>query len=800
MPPVFTIQLKRFCFSVDTMDMQKVNEYFQFGDVLDMSPYLYEAPSNPADSEYVLHTVLVHNGNVYGGHYYAFVRPELGQPGGEDKWYRFDDENVTRVTKEAAVDDNFGGPTPAEFENPFVEADARPAAARSAGRRSSVAGGSRGCKTHSAYILTYIRRSALEWVMKPCSLAEVNPYLRRRLLASTNTPTSTSSNPGSLETPDEASPEGEAAEQPVDVSVVCLSNVSLAQLVSHQYTWDPASVVDQIMEALAKDPQKPQLPAGATHTIVSSGALVDTLPTVEGVRGRSSVSNGPSAPSSSVKIYQLGRVEVSPSSKDTPALKFVEVITGYFLSMCLPRSACREHPLADRVSRPVMIMMLADEQTTPKVEVSDSLGRKAVAGIHFGRKSRLVILRFFEPVSRTLQFFTTATITPSPAGLVKAARYVMNKKFRRQSEAAHTSENLDERTDWKLYLERDGEAIAVDALSDMSKSMFNDVLGKYQRSISDGEVIVVQWYQEGLITLPEYFASLKHSAAVTFVVHDPFTRLHGPGVDYTKTAAAAAADPQQQQLNKERSRCTRQEMMVDIRKTLYEALVDLVEANRDISAPSPFIPGSSVELGGYLLYMYTYDPFFVPLDGGEAVDDCIHHDMATLATVGDHGGSFSKLEPFAHPELHVVFLPKHQSASPGAMPMMCRAFSGARELAATVVWYLPTDMVTDVIRLALDAFKKPEVSFGLQSGIRALVTAAPCQGTTDAPQSKILMMLDSEDPTAQTFENVRATELPCAGRSDIFSGRVGGNYLRIEESVEKEKNEEVIEVYLRGPL
>ncbi|KAF4740930.1 hypothetical protein FOZ63_008236, partial [Perkinsus olseni] len=239
----------------------------------------------------------------------------LGVRGGHSQYYRyrFDDENVTRVTKEAAVDDNFGGPTPAEFENPFVEADARPAAARSAGRRSSVAGGSRGCKTHSAYILTYIRRSALEWVMKPCSLAEVNPYLHRRLLASTNTPTSTSSNPGSLETPDEASPEGETADQPVDVSVVCLSNVSLAQLVSHQYTWNPASVVDQIMEALAKDPQKPQLPAGATHTIVSSGALVDTLPTVEGVRGRSSVSNGPSAPSSSVKIYQLGRVEVSPS-------------------------------------------------------------------------------------------------------------------------------------------------------------------------------------------------------------------------------------------------------------------------------------------------------------------------------------------------------------------------------------------------------------------------------------------------------------------------------------------------------
>lgn len=39
--------------------------------------------------------------------------------------------------------------------------------------------------------------------------------------------------------------QGESAEQTVDVSVVCLNNVSLVQLLSRQYTWNPASVVDQ---------------------------------------------------------------------------------------------------------------------------------------------------------------------------------------------------------------------------------------------------------------------------------------------------------------------------------------------------------------------------------------------------------------------------------------------------------------------------------------------------------------------------------------------------------------------------
>ncbi|KAH1137922.1 hypothetical protein GYH30_027774 [Glycine max] len=35
--------------------------------------------------------VLVHNGGVHSGHYYAFIRSTLSE-----QWYKFDDERVTK--------------------------------------------------------------------------------------------------------------------------------------------------------------------------------------------------------------------------------------------------------------------------------------------------------------------------------------------------------------------------------------------------------------------------------------------------------------------------------------------------------------------------------------------------------------------------------------------------------------------------------------------------------------------------------------------------------------------------------
>jgi ubiquitin C-terminal hydrolase len=44
---------------------------------------------------YSLHSVLVHRGDVHGGHYYAYIRPSADVANGQ--WAKFDDESVTLV-------------------------------------------------------------------------------------------------------------------------------------------------------------------------------------------------------------------------------------------------------------------------------------------------------------------------------------------------------------------------------------------------------------------------------------------------------------------------------------------------------------------------------------------------------------------------------------------------------------------------------------------------------------------------------------------------------------------------------
>jgi ubiquitin C-terminal hydrolase len=44
---------------------------------------------------YTLHSVLVHRGDVHGGHYYAYIRPSADAANGQ--WAKFDDEAVTLV-------------------------------------------------------------------------------------------------------------------------------------------------------------------------------------------------------------------------------------------------------------------------------------------------------------------------------------------------------------------------------------------------------------------------------------------------------------------------------------------------------------------------------------------------------------------------------------------------------------------------------------------------------------------------------------------------------------------------------
>ena len=146
-PPVLSFQLKRFSFDYEKLDNVKVNDRFSFPTSLDSDEFL------PGSGIYDLHTVLVHSGDVHSGHYYAFIRPQAQEP---RQWYRFDDEQVSPCSEYAAVDDNFGGE------------DVFPFNAFSAAKRGVVRP-----RIHNAYMLLYIKRSALRVIQARPSISEV---------------------------------------------------------------------------------------------------------------------------------------------------------------------------------------------------------------------------------------------------------------------------------------------------------------------------------------------------------------------------------------------------------------------------------------------------------------------------------------------------------------------------------------------------------------------------------------------------------------------------------------------------
>ena len=156
LPPILTFQLMRFQFDFESLEMQKLNTKFAFGESLDMTPYSLDG------CEYQLFAVLVHSGGVHGGHYYAFIRPE-------DQWYRFDDTVVERVSSETAISQNFGGQALSDkISNYLTGPD---------GASSNKA------RHFSAYMLMYVRASEAINLLRPVLLDQVNPDLIPALLA-----------------------------------------------------------------------------------------------------------------------------------------------------------------------------------------------------------------------------------------------------------------------------------------------------------------------------------------------------------------------------------------------------------------------------------------------------------------------------------------------------------------------------------------------------------------------------------------------------------------------------------------
>lgn len=75
--------------------MVKINDRHEFPMQIDLADYLdKDAPDSKSneDWKYNLHGVLVHSGDLHGGHYFTLIKPEK-----DSNWFKFDDDRVTRV-------------------------------------------------------------------------------------------------------------------------------------------------------------------------------------------------------------------------------------------------------------------------------------------------------------------------------------------------------------------------------------------------------------------------------------------------------------------------------------------------------------------------------------------------------------------------------------------------------------------------------------------------------------------------------------------------------------------------------
>ena len=146
LPNLMVLHLKRFDLDFQTFETVKLNNKmeFPFDAKLNMFKYTKEGleweekkkeranedagQSSPkpshiqyenaglvepdmTDYEYDLQGVLVHSGVAQGGHYYSFSR----DPESEDKWYKFDDEDVTNFNLDQIPAQCFGGPAHSNY-------------------------------------------------------------------------------------------------------------------------------------------------------------------------------------------------------------------------------------------------------------------------------------------------------------------------------------------------------------------------------------------------------------------------------------------------------------------------------------------------------------------------------------------------------------------------------------------------------------------------------------------------------------------------------------------------------------
>ncbi|ESK93065.1 ubiquitin carboxyl-terminal hydrolase 5 [Moniliophthora roreri MCA 2997] len=158
-PPVLHLQLKRFEYDIQRDAMVKINDRHEFPFEIDLSEFLDTNADRSKPWVYKLAGVLVHSGDLHGGHYFALIKPDR-----ETRWLKFDDDRVTPVTDKEVLEENYGGEVlnglPATLQRNQVRAMKR---------------------FTNAYMLVYIRESAMDEVLAPFTEEDTPPHLKRRL-------------------------------------------------------------------------------------------------------------------------------------------------------------------------------------------------------------------------------------------------------------------------------------------------------------------------------------------------------------------------------------------------------------------------------------------------------------------------------------------------------------------------------------------------------------------------------------------------------------------------------------------
>lgn len=114
--------------------------------------------------DYELHGVLVHSGDISGGHYFALIRPEKA-----DKWYRFDDDRVIPATKREVFEENYGDDDTSGNDTSLYMN----------GNNNRMSNALMLRKYTNAYMLVYIRKSKLDEILAPIKETDIPEHLSK---------------------------------------------------------------------------------------------------------------------------------------------------------------------------------------------------------------------------------------------------------------------------------------------------------------------------------------------------------------------------------------------------------------------------------------------------------------------------------------------------------------------------------------------------------------------------------------------------------------------------------------------